>query len=381
MGSLPFDIKTPELWDKHAKQHDIKSTNIYQLKHYDSASKIEDPQYLALRAIWNLRRRAQFKPQQWGLHIRDARQKLADLSHWKNYLRAIPKRVPVDKILPIKDDLGDFKHVWYYQQLILWGNSAPDLEDNLNFTPVAKRTRRTANQNLVRESQKGAEVRSITNTLLGVRIEDPEPEPETHNKSSIPRTPSISSSSSKSLTEGLSAIMDDSTKDPDYKEEEDETFPSVSDENVVNTGFVSFANVLTYSIAGVKAHWSQERKGFKVGEIDGIKLYEARTDGHLFLPNDKHSKAIIEVKPMMRIASARVRMQEAAQMAAWIHVERDIDIPKSKGKKPEQKRYVPKIYSIETLYIPSCSKSYSIEAHYIFLCSEVIFVGRRTLRY
>ncbi|RJE21389.1 hypothetical protein PHISCL_06259 [Aspergillus sclerotialis] len=161
---------------------------------------------------------------------------------------------------------------------------------------------------------------SLTKRLRDVHLEEAEQEAQIE--------------SSSSSFEGLESPMDNFARDPDYKDEE-ATFPSVSDENVVNTGFVSFASVLTYSIEGVRAHWSQERKGFKVGEIDGIKLSEARTDGHLFLPSEKTSKVTIEVKPTMRDKAPRVRMQETAQMAAWIHVERDIP----KGKQIEQKRF------------------------------------------
>lgn len=38
---------------------------------------------------------------------------------------------------------------------------------------------------------------------------------------------------------------------------------------------------------------------FKVSDKDDTKLYETRTDGHLTLPNDKRSKIIVEVKPMV----------------------------------------------------------------------------------
>ena len=325
MAPLSSIITNPQDWDYHAKRHNVSSSNIYQLQRYDSASKIGDPQYLALRALWNMQDHSKFKPHKWGIHSTErARQMLRNLPHWKNYLRAVSKRVPVDKILPIRDDLGDFKHVWYHQQLIRLTEGTPDLEDNLKFTPVAKRTRALSigyNRNLFQEAPKGAKMSSLTKRLRDVHLEEAVQEAQNE--------------SSSSSFEGLESPMDNFARDPDYKDEE-ETFPSVSDENVVNTGFVSFASVLTYSIEGVKAHWSQERKGFKVGEIDGIKLYEARTDGHLFLPSNKTSKVIIEVKPTMRDKAPRVRMQETAQMAAWIHVERDIP----KGKQAEQKRYV-----------------------------------------
>ncbi|KAK2801625.1 hypothetical protein FQN50_007686 [Emmonsiellopsis sp. PD_5] len=334
MTSLASEIKNPQLWNDHAKHYNVKSSNIYHLQRYDSASKIGDLQYLTLRALWNIQRRTQFRPHQWGIHdAAKARQMLEDLPHWKNYLQVVSKKVPVDKILPIRYDLGDFKLVWYYQQLIRWAKSTPDLEDNLNFTPIAKRTRAHSNMldgrnNLFVETPMRSKVSSLTMKLLEARFEEAK---EDEQKETTITDEELEFSDPETPADNLD-------RDPDFRDRQadKEAFPSVSDENVVNTGLVCFASVVTYSINGVKAHWSQERKGYKVGEKKGTKLYEARTDGHLFLPNDGNSKVIVEVKPMMREESARVRMQETAQMAAWIHVERDT----IEGKKPEEERYV-----------------------------------------
>ncbi|KAI9373421.1 hypothetical protein BJX61DRAFT_541775 [Aspergillus egyptiacus] len=54
---------------------------------------------------------------------------------------------------------------------------------------------------------------------------------------------------------------------------------------------------------------------------NGTKLYEARTDGHLFQTLNAPSKVIVEVKPGVRGNCPRVRLQETAQMVAWIHKE------------------------------------------------------------
>ncbi|OJD10982.1 hypothetical protein ACJ73_09640 [Blastomyces percursus] len=327
MASLTSKIMSPRDWNEYAKRHNVKSSNIYQLQRYDSASKIEDPQYLTLRALWKIERRTQFEPHQWDIHgAAKARQMLEDLPHWKNYIQAVSKKVPVDEILPIPYDLGDFKLVWYYQQLIWWAKSTPDLEDNLNFTPISKRTRGQSNmldrRNIFMETP--SKVSSLTKKFREAHLEetvyDNQMETASTDEELEPDTPA-----------------DNLEKDPDFRNRQvdKEEFPPVSDENVVNTGLIGFASVVTFSIKGVKAHWSQKRKGYKVGENNGTKLYEARTDGHLSLPNDSNSKAIVEVKPTMRGESPRVRMQETAQMAAWIHVERGT----IGGKKPEEERF------------------------------------------
>ncbi|KAL4931267.1 uncharacterized protein BDV17DRAFT_288815 [Aspergillus undulatus] len=102
--------------------------------------------------------------------------------------------------------------------------------------------------------------------------------------------------------------------DPDYEEPEKQTFSKVSDENVVNTLLVLLAFTTTFSIPG-----------FKVKTDKGQKVYEARTDGYLYTQNHpiKTSNVIIEAKPVPRLSCPKARMQETAQMAAWIHCERD----------------------------------------------------------
>ncbi|KAI2814201.1 CAZyme family AA7 [Aspergillus niger] len=115
---------------------------------------------------------------------------------------------------------------------------------------------------------------------------------------------------------------DDQKGDPSYKEQR--RFPRVSDEDLVNLYLLALASVVTLSVEGVNAHWSPERKGFKVCDENGEKLYEARIDGHLFLSNSRETKVIVEVKPVMQDESPRVMMQETAQMAAWIHADRDV---------------------------------------------------------
>ena len=115
---------------------------------------------------------------------------------------------------------------------------------------------------------------------------------------------------------------DNSQLDPNYEERRD--FPRVPDEILVNAYLLGLASVITFSVEGVAAHWTPERKVYKFCDEKGLKLYEARTDGHLSLASNGETKAIIEVKPVVRDESSRVMMQETAQMAAWIPTDRDI---------------------------------------------------------
>ena len=63
-------------------------------------------------------------------------------------------------------------------------------------------------------------------------------------------------------------------------------------------------------------NWTLHRKVFKA--TFGEASFEARTDGYL---DDRqgNAQAIIEVKPVMRAKKlAAIRMQESAQMVAWV---------------------------------------------------------------
>src|SRR5205814_7291897 len=65
--------------------------------------------------------------------------------------------------------------------------------------------------------------------------------------------------------------------------------------------------------------WTVHRKSFRIGER-GERGFEARVDGTLRRRGgDKEVLAIIEVKSLRRVNFLNaIRMQEAAQMAAWI---------------------------------------------------------------
>lgn len=91
---------------------------------------------------------------------------------------------------------------------------------------------------------------------------------------------------------------------------------AVEDEQIVNTALVMFLRALTMHFK-VQAHWSLKRQRFVFGE-KGDKVFEARVDGCLRSSRNQ-VKAIIEVKPFLREADPKaIRMQESAQMAAWI---------------------------------------------------------------
>ncbi|KAL4860657.1 hypothetical protein BDV12DRAFT_181258 [Aspergillus spectabilis] len=310
-----------------------------------SASKIEDAQYLALKALWEIRGRTEFTPKDWGIHdVNTAQKMLNTLPGWQKYLSLVPEKATLEKILPIEgQDLGDFKLIWYYQKMIQQLDDNPeDTEKNVAITPITERfrPRSLSNPQNIKDESK-----AITKRLKAFTFETPgvllTPRGGGSDSASIGSDESPSQRREQKFDpnndsdDGSDSDSDeDSYDDLNYEPESEdrEVFPAVSDENIVNTLVVAFASIITFSFKGVKGHWSQERRGYKVVRAanstqaaSNKKLYEARTDGHLFIPNKENtnSSVIIEVKPMERIQCPRVRMQETAQMVAWIHAEPD----------------------------------------------------------
>ncbi|KAH7325713.1 hypothetical protein B0I35DRAFT_474458 [Stachybotrys elegans] len=72
----------------------------------------------------------------------------------------------------------------------------------------------------------------------------------------------------------------------------------------------------------VKGDWTLHRRPFFVTNSTNKNIYQAQVDGFLRLKANKQPGAIIEVKPHLRqvlpAAHRDIRMQEGAQMAAWI---------------------------------------------------------------
>lgn len=111
-----------------------------------------------------------------------------------------------------------------------------------------------------------------------------------------------------------------------------EQFPPLDDEQIVNTALILFLQGVCLRAQGLEnAHWTLQRKSFNFekkirGQHDEtVRLFQARTDGHLRINIDGKSRslAILEVKASVR-AEAKPFMQESAQMAAWISAEPDV---------------------------------------------------------
>ena len=92
----------------------------------------------------------------------------------------------------------------------------------------------------------------------------------------------------------------------------------IRDEQTVNVFLLVFLSAITAGTAPFHTRWVAERNAmiFK-RNVE----YVARTDGQLRNDNGR-CFSLIEVKPRKRGADISIRIQESAQMAAWIAANR-----------------------------------------------------------
>lgn len=103
---------------------------------------------------------------------------------------------------------------------------------------------------------------------------------------------------------------------PVPQELENVMYPPTKDEQIVNTALIVLLNALTIHLESFSSKWTLHRKTFIAAF--GVAEFEARTDGYLNDHRDNPS-IIVEVKPVMRSTKlSAIRMQESAQMVAWI---------------------------------------------------------------
>lgn len=283
--------------------------SIYNLRSYKSASKIEHSQFLALHTVWIVVQREQFDSQLWGIkNVDKAEQQLHGTPSWEAFLE---NNIPQGEILPVPD-LGGWSLIWYYIQVVqrLQLNLEAKDEPKITF-PVSYRTSAKLRKERDRE-EPALDAQSPCSTRRGA----PGPQPDFPSSLNLPSDWEFQSQYALTSDNGLTSEIDipsdrpdimmqepafdsepmvsqSSESDPTY--EEIIPFECLSGEPIVNTALIGLLNVLTYSVPGIKAHWSLQRKIFTFEE-DGTKLYEARIDGHLFTArNPLASKIIVEV--------------------------------------------------------------------------------------
>jgi hypothetical protein len=314
-------------WQNAATALQLEKKSLYDLDHSQlkSASKIEEAQYICLRAIWKLLPANAFNPDQWGLSLTDADKFLSKNKSWLSYLERLGQDASegLPPILPAPQ-LGMFSLVYYKQRLlqVVKPIERAKIITNPDFSPVANRTR-----NKAKARAAGGNLQTPTKQFSRLKISGSSNDPDMKrlmadeegieaatNSDDEERWDDVSNQTPRKRLKALSPSSPETFNIGDAPE----------DEAIVNASLVVLLNALTIHVPSTNSHWTERRKRFVV-EAEGVKLYEAITDGHLSkIADDASSRVILEVKPVNRTPTSRVRRQESAQMAAWIFAEPDV---------------------------------------------------------
>lgn len=284
MADSKIDLpKTPGQWHTLIAQRGLEKSTIHTID-LASASKIGIDQFLLLRVLWKERQKAQDLIKFVGLQdwMKKAQKELLGLQSWSKYCSSFGagKQIPE----------GTFAIVRHYQLEAAKtdGTPTPTMFD----TPIARRTR-------------GQLLSKVQLKMRNTHLSTPTPK-----GTNVPQNWSTSESDDEDIPTPCRA------ETPVPPELVNVMYPATKDEQIVNTALIVLLNALTIHLNSFSSKWTLHRKAFIA--TFGDAAFEARTDGYLDDHQGKPS-VIVEVKPVMRSTKlSAIRMQESAQMVAWI---------------------------------------------------------------
>ena len=341
-------------WDAMVKVEGLLGATIHQSQHCNSASSIGLQQFLLLYVVCLDRKYAGdlVKPSVRNRLIdskcfEEARCFLDNQTPWISYLKSV-KQDPSPLLQRPFPDLGTFSLVRYHQ-LASQGLTEDNSEDStkLDFSPVFMRTRSRMKPSRPTTSSRSTRANEELGLLMG-------------NLSLGNDASSITSDSPAHL-----ALSELSSFSP-FGGSSAGQLQAIQDEQIVNTSLILFLDAITIHCPEAKGAWSLHRHPFTMKDSQGQKIFEARVDGTLRRGEDNEVVAIVEVKPFARYTSlnvaAKIKMQEAAQMAAWIS------------------QYPPKAQSGIHRYVikPSLVKPSPVERKLTISCNVAGYLFRRT---
>lgn len=316
--SIPTRLPSaPGEWEAVAKN----TRPLFDLPVLSSASKISFEQFLGLRVLWILRPQKPLNMyttrSQWlaDRAYDQAKQMLnTTLSHdigWHNCLESLSQ----GNAAKLKDQvafpkLNSFSLVRHYQLQIQ--NIQRD-QTYTECTPKVSPMYHTRSTTRAQEPETptrappsyGEDVQEVAGQFSSLDL-----------SASRPKTPARSSShpplDEEPPSTGLSFVSPVSKEFAPF-------FPVAEDEELVNTALAAFLNALVIHFKEINAICSSHRKSFFCRNDLGMG-FEARVDGYLRRTKNNDPMAILEVKPCIRSShDSTIRMQEGAQMAAWIN--------------------------------------------------------------
>jgi hypothetical protein len=275
-------------------QRGLEAENIHTLRKLDSASEIQRPQFLLLRALWDIRIQREFKRTDWleEACVRDAVSSLGRCPDWKSYLESFSEHIGLEQ-RPFPN-LGAFTLVRYSQLEI----TTIEAE---NSSPSATVSIKTRGMTAAEKAQNTTPSKAPTNFRNFFNDEEEDDDEEDDQNVA-----------DESFISPLS---------PAKRSEQKVFYPPTEDEQIVNAALLNFLTVVTIAHPDVCLRWCLARKILKFvckAGNGGAVGYQARTDGYLRGPSHSPTYAIIEVKPYIRAEKPQTRWQETAQMAAWV---------------------------------------------------------------
>ena len=299
-------------WRQEVRRRKLRMTDfsIHNLTATQSASKMDDVQYLALRILWKREMhmgRASIEKILGDFYTK-ARSNLSDYERFIHYCEAVSKQGAYGAE-GMDPSLGEFGQV---------------LMDQLEVHARAWKDGPSENKVLFRSSPSPAVTRSRTYAERN-RQRPPTPQQVLYQQQiELYGSPGSGTGrrrqSPGSSTSSSSSETNDVPLSPPSAEELRLRYPKTNDEEIVNVALLNFLkafNVFAYS----PARWTNARAAFFV-DMQNDKSYEARTDGCLRGFRTRLTRAIVEVKAEMRYNNLQaVSRQEGAQMAAWVYTE------------------------------------------------------------
>lgn len=327
---------TSEEWHTIAKQRGLQSESIHGEQvyraTYKSASSMEFDQFLLLRVVYpsTLHPELVYHAQHRATWLRPdafdaAAASLKARGEWKLYLNSIlPAQQQQQPTQASLSPLGLFALVRYYQLATEKEHEEQNClsRPKIDFSPVAGRTR----------SRQAAPARPSGPPETPTRPPRGEQEEAEILFRDLELDSPSKSSPEPSTPEIPETLSPANPSDPDWVEAAE--FKAANDEQIVNTALLLYLNALSIACPQVQGDWTLHRRQF-VLKSKGKKVYEARVDGYL-RSRKNEVKAIVEVKPFTRSSNPQsIKMQEAAQMAAWIGV----DPPDVRTMRKEKKAF------------------------------------------
>lgn len=336
--SLPSN---PSQWKAEVERRvpeSIREQGIYALD--TTASKITLQEFLSLRVLW---RKGNSKLLTDGSilpanALAAAETYLKTLAPWSKYIGHLQSGQRGDQ--RPSQDIGAFSFVDYYQTQVLRArrdNDGPETP-KVYFTPIAARVRARARHRAAQKQDTPTKslgssdpFTDITGYSFTESTDDCLTKITGVQSAKTPGDDLLSKNFEalkleNEQTKGIEAIQtpeaSPSTADPTEPLHVSPlsplmgvATPAACDEQIVNTALVLLLNSVTMFHPGISADWTMHRRIFHLSDV-----MEARTDGYLRHEIRDAPLAILEVKAAQRVGSKvkRIRMQEGAQMAAWI---------------------------------------------------------------